>query len=78
MKEKEILYKVVSFVSRDELDFLDGITKDLFFSSGKKVPRSQIIKEIIHISKNINYLKKEIMQDLDREIKNIKEGGEDE
>jgi hypothetical protein len=78
MHEKKILYKVVSFVSRDELDFLDGITKDLYFSSGKKVPRSQIIKEIIHISKNINHLKKEIMQDLDKEMKNMKDGREDE
>lgn len=78
MREKEILYKVVSFVSRDELDFLDGITKDLFFSSGKKVPRSQIIKEIIHISKNINHLKKEIMQDLDREMGNMEKGRKNE
>lgn len=71
MQEKKILYKVVSFVSRDELDFLDSITKDLYFSSGKKVPRSQIIKEIIHMSKNIHF-KKEIIRDLNREIDKIK------
>lgn len=72
MQNKKILYKVVSFVSRDELDFLDSITKDLYFSSGKKVPRSQIIKEIIHISKNINQFKKELIRDLNKEIEKIK------
>lgn len=54
MEKKEFFHKIVSFVSREELDFLDKIAKDIYFSTGKKIPRSQIIKEIIRASKNLN------------------------
>ncbi len=54
MEKKEFFHKIISFVSREELDFLDKITKDIYFSTGKKIPRAQIIKVIIRASKNIN------------------------
>lgn len=66
MKEyskKQILFKVVSFINREELDFLDKIVKDLYFVTGKKVARSQVIKEIVHVSRSL-LLKKQIIQDL--------------
>ncbi|MBD3263598.1 MAG: hypothetical protein GF375_00665 [Candidatus Omnitrophica bacterium] len=64
MRKKEILYKVVSFIDRKELDFLDKISKDIYFSTGKKIPRSQIIEYIIHISRNHNDLEKTIMESI--------------
>jgi len=79
MKEynkKQILFKVVSFINREELDFLDKIVKDLYFVTGKKVARSYVIKEIVHVSKNF-WLKKQIIQDLKVGIEN-KKGGRDE
>ena len=74
MKEyskKQILFKVVSFINRDELDFLDKIVKDLYFATGKKVARSHVLKEIVHVSKDL-WLKKQIIQDLKLEMKNSK------
>ena len=65
MESKEILFKVVAFVNRQELDFLDQIVKDIFFTTGKKIPRADLIKEIIHLSKNSQELKKEIIYDLE-------------
>ncbi len=79
MKEhskKQILFKVVSFINREELDFLDKIVKDLYFAIGKKVARSHVIKEIVHVSKDL-WLKKQIIQDLKLEMKD-KKGGQDE
>lgn len=74
MKEytkKQILFKVVSFINREELDFLDKIIKDLYFVIGKKVARSQVIKEIVHVSKDL-WLKKQIIQELKVEVENKK------
>ena len=74
--KKQILFKVVSFINREELDFLDKIIKDLYFVTGKKIARSHVIKEIVHVSKDL-WLKKQIIQDLKLEISN-KKGGEHE
>ena len=46
---EKILHRVVTFLDREELDFLDKITKDILFSTGMKVPRSTILKELIDI-----------------------------
>jgi hypothetical protein len=50
MQNRErILHRVVTFLDRRELDFLDRITKDILFSTGVKIPRSTILKELIDI-----------------------------
>lgn len=54
MKGKRFLHKIVSFVGREELDFLDKISKDAYFSTGKKISRNQLLREIIRMSKNSN------------------------
>jgi len=71
MQNKEILYKVVAFLNRDELDFLDRVIKDLYFSTGKKVPRAELIKEIIHLSKTTGGFKEGVMDDL-KETKGVR------
>ena len=74
MKEydkKRILFKVVSFINREELDFLDKIIKDLYFATGSKVARSHVIKEIVHVSRDL-WLKKQIIQDLKLEMQEKK------
>lgn len=47
-KEK-ILHKVVTFLNREELDFVDAITKDIYFAKGKNISRSGVIKSIIEL-----------------------------
>lgn len=50
MKKKEkILHRVVTFLDREELDFLDNLTKDIFFSRGIKIPRATLLKELIDL-----------------------------
>ena len=47
--KKPISHRVVTFLDRQELDFLDHITKDILFSKGMKIPRSALLKIIIDI-----------------------------
>ncbi|UCD16051.1 MAG: hypothetical protein JSV34_03080 [Candidatus Omnitrophota bacterium] len=76
MKEKEILHKIISFIGRVELDYLDEIIYDIYFSTGKKIPRSHIIRKIIQMSKKSHNFNKEIIQELKEEKKtSFKKGG---
>ena len=74
MKEKKVLYKIVSFINREELDFLDKIAKDIYFSTGKKIPRCLIIREIIQISKNVSNFGKDLIKELKQEGQAILKG----
>jgi hypothetical protein len=47
--KKIISHRVVTFLDRQELDFLDHVTKDIFFSKGVKIPRSALLRIIIDI-----------------------------
>lgn len=44
-------HKVVSFVNREELDFLDDLAKDIYFKYGLRIPRAKLIEEIIEAFK---------------------------
>ena len=55
MKNKEnknLNYRVVTFLEREELDFLDDLEKDIYFSHGIHIPRSKLIEEIIEAFKD--------------------------
>lgn len=45
--DKQDKYKVVTFLNREELDFVDSIAKDLYFGYGIKIPRAKLVEEII-------------------------------
>jgi hypothetical protein len=62
--QNEILYKVVTFVNREELDFLDNLVKDMFFSKGRKIPRSQMAREIIQLAMQLKNFSSDIAADL--------------
>ena len=47
MKNEKRRYRVVTFLSREELDFLDEVTKDIYFSKGVNIPRTKLIEELI-------------------------------
>jgi len=40
-------HRVVTFLSREELEFLDKLEKDIMFSSGTYISRSKIIEDIV-------------------------------
>ena len=76
MKNNEILHKVVTFLGREELDFLDDITKDILFSKGVKIPRSAILKNIIDVVLSNESANQEIHNKLITEVvEDIKKGG---
>jgi len=46
-------YKVITFLKRDELEFLDGLEKDLYFTHGVNIPRTKLLEEIINIVRDM-------------------------
>ena len=48
MKNQKRQFRVVTFLTREELDFLDEITKDIYFSKGINIPRTKLIEELIN------------------------------
>lgn len=62
--------RVVTFLNRDEVDFLDKMGKDAFFSTGMKLSRAKLIAWLIYflekLGLNGNGIKSE--QDLENKI----------
>lgn len=50
MKKQSILtHRVVTFLTREELEFMDKLEKDAMFSTGKCLSRSQIIQDLAEL-----------------------------
>jgi hypothetical protein len=49
MKKEEVTHRTVTFLTREEVDFLDKLEKDIMFSSGKHISRSKIIEDLADI-----------------------------
>jgi len=49
MENKLNKHRVVTFMTRQELEFLDKLEKDMMFSTGKHIPRSQIIQDLAEL-----------------------------
>lgn len=78
-------HRVITFLTRDELDFLDKIGKDALFSAGSKLSRSKIISALVNVMRKLNidgaglYSKKDLENRFVKAMKNITEkrkGGE--
>jgi len=48
------IQRVVTFLNRDEVDFLDKLGKDALFSTGLKVSRAKLISWLIDFTKKLN------------------------
>jgi len=46
--------RVVTFLNREEVDFLDKLGKDALFSTGIKLSRAKIIEWLVDFTKNLN------------------------
>lgn len=70
--KKEKIQRVVTFLNRDEVDFLDKLGKDALFSSGFKVSRAKLISWLIDILKGLKIDGENIRseQDLEQRILN--------
>ncbi|MDD5595736.1 MAG: hypothetical protein PHY94_05780 [Candidatus Omnitrophica bacterium] len=73
-EEKKNQYRVITFLNRQELDFLDELEKDIFFSHGIHIPRVKLIEEIIDAFKEKGALNKQrVEEELIKMYKEIKE-----
>ena len=69
MAGKEKIQRVVTFLNRAEVDFLDKLGKDALFSAGLKVSRAKLIAWLIDILKGLNIDGKNIKSEQDLEIR---------
>jgi hypothetical protein len=65
--------RVVTFLNRKEVDFLDKLGKDALFSTGMKLSRAKLIAWLIDFMKELNINGKDIKseQDLEKKIREI-------
>ena len=61
--------RVVTFLNRDEVDFLDKLGKDALFSSGTKLSRAKLIAWLIDILKGLNISGNDLKSEKDLENK---------
>jgi len=60
--------RVIAFLTREQLDFIDKISKDALFSTGKKLSRTEIIQAVVEavrkmeISGNLVHSQEELEQ----------------
>jgi len=46
-RQRQLLSRVITFLTREELDFIDRLSKDSLFSTGTKLPRAKIIEAMV-------------------------------
>jgi hypothetical protein len=47
-------HRVIASLNREQVDFLDKIGKDAWFSSGIKLSRTQILSAMVNVLKKLN------------------------
>jgi hypothetical protein len=85
--------RIIAFLTREQVDFIDKIGKDALFSTGKKLSRTEIIQAMVEIMRKLNPSGQDVhsIEELERKIlelskKNLmniadelkKEGGKNE
>ncbi|MFH1578359.1 MAG: hypothetical protein ABIC18_04750 [Candidatus Omnitrophota bacterium] len=72
---KEPMQRVVTFLNRDEVDFLDKLGKDALFSTGLKLSRARLIAWLIDFAEKlkINGMDVKSEKDLEKKITRILE-----
>jgi len=63
--------RVIVFLNREQVDFLDKLGKDTLFSGKKKLPRTKIIAALVNLLIDLDINGKDIssLDDLKRKIK---------
>lgn len=52
--------RIVAFLTREQLDFIDRIGKDALFSTGKKLSRNEIVRAIVEAARKLDLSGKDI------------------
>ena len=61
------VHRVVTFLDRSQVDYLDKMGKDALFSTGVKFPRTRIISALIDLLRKLNVSGEALRSDLDLE-----------
>ncbi len=61
------VHRVVTFLDRTQVDYLDKMGKDALFSMGVKFPRTRIISALIDLLRKMNVSGEGLRSDLDLE-----------
>ena len=61
------VHRVVTFLDRSQVDYLDKMGKDALFSTGVKFPRTRIISALIDLLRKLNVSGESLRSDLDLE-----------
>lgn len=61
------LQRVVTFLNREEVDFLDKLGKDALFSTGLKLSRAKLIAWLVDFMKDLNIKAENIKTEKDFE-----------
>ncbi|MFC1594197.1 hypothetical protein ACFL38_02600 [Candidatus Omnitrophota bacterium] len=57
---KNQMHRVVTQLNREEIDFLDKLSKDALFSTGTKLSRTQILRALIKAIRQVGLNSKEV------------------
>ena len=66
------VHRVVTFLNRSQVDFLDKLSKDALFSTGVKFPRTRIISALIDLLQSANVGGEGLRSDRDLEERLVK------
>jgi len=61
------VHRVVTFLDRTQVDYLDKMGKDALFSTGVKFPRTRVISALIDLLRKMNVSGEGLRTDLDLE-----------
>jgi len=67
MSEEEKNQRVVTFLNREEVDFLDKLGKDALFSTGAKLSRSKLIAWLVDFTEHLRINGEDIKSEMDFE-----------
>ena len=66
------VHRVVTFLDRQQVDYLDKLGKDALFSTGVKFPRTRIISALIDLLRKVNMSGEGLRSDRDLEERLVK------
>ena len=69
------VHRVVTFLDRDQVDFLDKLGKDALFSTGVKFPRTRVISALIDLLRKAGISGDGLRTDHDLEERLVKKMG---
>ena len=69
------VHRVVTFLNRQQLDYLDKLGKDALFSTGVKFPRTRVISALIDLLQKANVTGEGLRTDQDLEERLLRKFG---